>query len=140
MAVITDVGEENDIHPRKKEPVGARLALLARKIAYDESLVACGPTFRSMKVSGNKAVLRFDHAGGGLEARGGPLQGFAIAGADGKFAWADAVIDGDSVVVSSAAVAKPVAVRYGWANYPVVNLWNKEGLPATPFRSDAPGK
>jgi sialate O-acetylesterase len=91
-------------------------------------------------VEGNKAILSFDSAGSGLEARGGPLKGFAVAGKDGKFVWADAVIQGDTVVVSSPQVPHPAAVRYGWANYPVVNLWNKEGLPATPFRTDAPAE
>ena len=81
-------------------------------------------------------MLSFDHVGQGLEARGGELKGFAVAGEDHKFVWAKAEIQGDRVVVSSPAVAKPVAVRYGWADYPVVNLWNKDGLPATPFRTD----
>lgn len=138
MAVITDVGEENDIHPRKKEPVGARLALAARRIAYGDRLVYSGPVYKSMRVDGNRAILSFDHVGGGLEARGGKLTGFALAGPDGKYVWADAEIAGSAVVVSSPQVAKPVAVRYGWANYPVVNLWNRDGLPATPFRTDAP--
>lgn len=140
MAVITDVGEENDIHPRKKEPVGARLALLARRIAYGEKIVASGPVFKRMTVEGNRAVLRFDSVGGGLEARGeGPLTGFAVRGADGKWVWANAEIAGrDTVVVSAPGVERPTAVRYGWANFPVVNLWNREGLPASPFRTDAP--
>lgn len=136
VAVITDVGEENNIHPQKKAPVGARLALAARGIAYGERLVHSGPTFRKMSVRGNKAILRFDHIGSGLEARGGELKGFSIAGADRKFVWADARIDGDSVIVSSPQVEKPAAVRFGWADYPVVNLWNKDGLPASPFRTD----
>ncbi|MBI4663113.1 MAG: sialate O-acetylesterase [Verrucomicrobia bacterium] len=137
MAVITDVGEENDIHPRKKEPVGARLALAARGIAYGEKkLVSSGPLYKRMKIQGDKAVLSFDHVGSGLEARGGELKGFAIAGEDKKFVWAKAEIAGKQVVVSSPDVEKPIAVRYGWANYPVVNLWNKEGMPATPFRTD----
>jgi sialate O-acetylesterase len=136
MAVITDVGEENDIHPKKKEPVGARLALLARKIAYGEAIVAMGPVYKSMKVEGNRAVLSFDKVGAGLECRGDKLAGFTIAGADQKFHTAEAEIRGDTVVVHSPAVEKPVAVRFGWANYPVVNLWNKDGLPATPFRTD----
>ena len=138
MAVITDVGEENDIHPTKKEPVGARLALAARKIAYGENIVHSGPTYRNMRVQGDKAVLYFDHVGSGLEARGEKLTGFAVAGADGKWVWADAKLNGNTVEVSAPGVSRPVAVRYGWANYPVVNLWNKEGLPATPFRTDEP--
>jgi sialate O-acetylesterase len=94
VAVITDVGEEKDIHPRKKEPVGARLALAARHIAYGEKIVWSGPTYRRMKVEGDQIVLTFDNIGSGLEARGGPLKGFAIAGDDKKFVWANAKIRG----------------------------------------------
>ncbi|MEO7675334.1 MAG: sialate O-acetylesterase [Verrucomicrobiota bacterium] len=136
MAVITDVGEPTDIHPKKKEPVGARLALAARGIAYNEKIVYSGPIYRSMKVRGDRAILSFDHVGGGLVSRDGSLKGFAICGADQKFVWANAVIEGDKIVVNSPAVAKPMAVRFGWADFPVVNLWNKEGLPASPFRTD----
>jgi sialate O-acetylesterase len=136
MAVITDVGEEKDIHPKKKEPVGARLALAARAIAYGEDIVYSGPTYKNMKVKDGKVTLSFNHVGRGLEARGGELKGFAIAGADKKFVWAKAEIQGDKIVVSSSEVSEPVAVRYGWADYPVVNLWNKDGLPASPFRTD----
>lgn len=138
VAVITDVGEQKDIHPTKKEPVGARLALLAEKIAYGKKVVASGPTFKSMKVDGNEAVLTFDNVGSGLVANGGELKGFSIAGEDGNFVWANAKIDGKKVLVSSPSVSKPTAVRYGWADFPVVNLENKEGLPASPFRTDAP--
>jgi sialate O-acetylesterase len=136
LAVITDVGDKDDIHPTKKEPVGARLALLARSIADGEKLTCYGPLYKSMKVKKGQAILRFDHVGGGLESRGGRLRGFAIAGEDHKFVWAIAEIDGDQVVVSSPMVPHPVAVRYGWADYPVVNLFNREGLPASPFRTD----
>jgi sialate O-acetylesterase len=136
MAVITDVGEEGDIHPKKKGPVGGRLAVAARKMVYGEDIVCSGPIFKKMKVKGDKAILSFDHVGSGLEARGGVLKGFAIAGEDRKFVWATAEIDDDKVIVSSPKVEKPVAVRYGWADFPVVNLWNKEGLPASPFRTD----
>ena len=136
VAVITDVGEEKDIHPKKKAPVGARLALLARRITYGESLVYSGPTFRSQKVKGDHIVLNFDNVGGGLQARDGELKGFAIAGLDQRFQWAKAEIRGDQIVVSSPQVAKPAVVRYGWADYPVVNLWNADGLPASPFRTD----
>jgi sialate O-acetylesterase len=136
MAVITDVGEKDDIHPTKKQPVGARLALLARKISYGEKIVADGPEFDGVKFKDGKAVLSFDNVGSGLEARGGKLTGFAIAGEDKQWFWADAVIEGDKVVVSSAKVTKPAAVRYGWSDFPVVNLFNKDGLPATPFRTD----
>ncbi|HTK75446.1 MAG TPA: sialate O-acetylesterase [Gemmataceae bacterium] len=136
MAVITDVGERADIHPKKKEPVGARLALLARKIAYGEKITAMGPVYKSMKTEGNRAVLSFDNVGIGLEARDGKLTGFEIAGADKQFHPAEAEIRGETVVVYSDKVESPVAVRYGWQNYPQVNLWNKDGLPATPFRTD----
>ncbi len=136
MAVITDVGEEDDIHPRKKEPVGARLALAAQVLAYDRDIPYSGPVFKAMDIKDGKVILSFDHVDGGLEARGGPLTGFTIAGKDRKFVNAEAVIDGEKVIVSSEAVDEPVAVRFGWANYPVVNLWNKAGLPATPFRTD----
>jgi len=141
IAVITDCGEERDIHPKKKEPVGQRLALLARGIAYKEpGLVYSGPVYKSMKIKGDKVELSFDHVGSGLVARESDrLKGFAICGADKKWVWADAVIEGknsERVVVSSPQVKKPVAVRYGWADYPEGNLYNKEGLPASPFRTD----
>lgn len=136
MAVITDVGERNDIHPQKKEPVGARLALLARKIAYGEKIMAMGPVYKSMKVEGNRVVLSFENVGTGLEARDGKLTGFEIAGADKQFQPAEAEIRGETVVVYSDKVESPVAVRFGWQNHPEVNLWNKDGLPATPFRTD----
>ncbi len=93
--------------------------------------------YRGIKISGGKAVLSFDHVGKGLEARDGELKGFAICGEDRKWVWAGAQIQADNTVaVSSPAVAAPVAVRYGWADFPVVNLWTKDGLPATPFRTD----
>ena len=186
LAVITDVGDKDDIHPTKKAPVGARLALAARGIAYREKVVYSGPLYRSMTVKGDKAIISFEHAGRGLEAgadvrqaffspdgkmitvtgsdkttrvwdvktgqalepngkatnvtslanTASRLTGFSIAGPAGKFFWADAEIKGGKVVVSSARVPRPVAVRYGWADYPVVNLWNKDGLPASPFRTD----
>jgi len=136
MAVITDVGEEKDIHPRQKEPVGARLALAARGTAYGERIVYSGPTYKSLNVKRGEAILRFTNIGHGLEARGGELKGFAIAGDDKKFVWAKAEIKGKKIHVSNPAVPKPVAVRFGWADYPVVNLWNKDGLPASPFRTD----
>jgi sialate O-acetylesterase len=136
MAVITDVGDKDDIHPTHKKPVGERLALAARGIAYGEKTMYSGPTYKSMKINGDKVLLAFDHIGRGLEAREGELKGFSIAGADQKFVWAKAEIRGNKVVVSSPQISKPVAVRYGWADYPVVNLWNKDGLPASPFRTD----
>jgi sialate O-acetylesterase len=136
VAVITDVGDKDDIHPTKKEPVGARLALAARKIAYRENIESSGPVFKKITVKGDKAVVSFSHAKGGLEQRGPKLSGFAIAGEDRKWVWADATVDGEKVILSNPEVAHPVAVRYGWADYPVVNLWNKAGLPASPFRTD----
>lgn len=136
MAVITDVGDPADIHPKRKEPVGARLALAALALAYHKSIAYSGPIYDSMKIEGNKAILSFKHIGGGLVAKEGPLTGFTIAGADHKFFNAQAEIQDNKVIVTCPKVDKPVAVRYGWANCPVVNLWNKDGLPASPFRTD----
>jgi sialate O-acetylesterase len=136
MAVITDHGTPADIHPKQKEPVGARLALAARALAYEEKIEFSGPVYKSLRVSGNKATLSFTHLGGGLVAKDGDLKGFTIAGADKSFVPATAVIEGDKVVVTSDKVEKPVAVRYGWTNVPDVNLYNKAGLPASPFRTD----
>jgi sialate O-acetylesterase len=136
MAVITDVGDERDIHPRQKEPVGKRLAQAALAMTYGKDVEASGPTFKSIKVKGNRAIVSFHHAKGGLVAKGDKITGFTIAGKDGKWVNADATVRGSKVIVSSPQVQQPVAVRYGWANYPVVNLWNKQGLPASPFRTD----
>lgn len=137
MAVITDVGEEKDIHPTKKQPVGARLALAARAIAYDENIPFTGPLYRNIKVKDGQALLTFENVGKGLLAKDGDLKGFAICGEDGKWVWATATIKKkNTIAVSSPAVAKPVAVRFGWADYPVVNLWSQDDLPATPFRTD----
>jgi sialate O-acetylesterase len=136
MAVIIDIGEANDIHPKNKQDVGKRLALWALAKTYGKNMVYSGPIYKSMKVEGNKIVLSFDNIGGGLVAKGDTLKGFAIAGSDKKFVWADAKIEGDTVVVSSDNVATPAAVRYAWADNPVCSLYNKEGLPATPFRTD----
>ncbi len=137
MAVITDLGDEKDIHPRKKEPVGFRLALAARAIAYGESILYSGPVYRSHEVQSNRVVLHFDHVGRGLEQRGDRLTGFAVCGEDRVWRWAEAEIQADNTVtVGSEHVSKPMAVRYGWADCPVVNLWNKDGLPASPFRTD----
>ncbi|MFH1268703.1 MAG: sialate O-acetylesterase [Planctomycetota bacterium] len=135
-AVITDVGEEDDIHPKKKQPVGDRLAIAARALAYGEEIEYSGPIYKSMEVREGKAILSFDHLGGGLVAKGGELTGFTICGEDRKFVNARATIAGDTVVVSSPDVPQPVAVRFGWADFPVVNLWNKADLPASPFRTD----
>jgi len=139
MAVITDVGEWNDIHPLDKQTVGHRLALAAQQVAYgDKKVVASGPLYQSMQTKGNKATLTFGSVGGGLVAKGsGTLGGFTVAGADKKFVTAQARIEGDKVVVWSDQVAAPVAVRYAWADNPEnANLYNKAGLPASTFRTD----
>ncbi|HSI86316.1 MAG: sialate O-acetylesterase [Candidatus Methylacidiphilales bacterium] len=149
MAVIIDVGTGNDIHPPDKMDVGIRLSLPAKKLAYGKDIVYSGPIYDSMKVEDGKIRLSFKHIGGGLTISTSPwqqpaypkpstteLKGFAIAGEDKQFQWAEAKIEGDTIVVSSDKVPKPVAVRYGWDDDPEVNLYNKEGLPASPFRTD----
>ena len=146
MAVAIDAGSQTNIHPPDKPTVGARLAAAALEVAYGRDIVASGPTFKRLTVSGNQAVLDFDHIGGGLVAKAveldghslpaDPLRGFAICGPDKKFHWADAVIRNGQVVVSSPQVSTPVAVRYAWANFPLCNLSNREGFPAVPFRTD----
>lgn len=136
MVVTTDCGNANDIHPAHKQPVGARLALAARALAYGEKIEYSGPVYDSFKIDGASAILHFTHIGGGLVAKGGDLKGFTIAGADKVFHEAQAKIAGDTVVVSAPEVARPVAVRYGWANVPDGNLFNRAELPATPFRTD----
>ncbi len=138
LAVITDAGNETDIHPAQKEVVGKRLALSARALAYGEKIEYLGPLYKAAKFEGGKAVIRFDHVDGGLVAKGGELTGFTVAGPDKEFHPAKAVIQGDTVVVSSDEVSTPTAVRYGWVNFakPTLNLFNKQGLPASPFRTD----
>lgn len=136
MAVITDCGEEKDIHPKRKTPVGYRLSLLARSIAYGERIIANGPTYAGVRFRGREAHIRFKNTGSGLMMKGNELTGFTLCGADRQFKHAKAEIRGNTVVVWSDEVPNPVAVRFGWAYYPVVNLFNKEGLPASPFRTD----
>jgi sialate O-acetylesterase len=136
MTVTVDCGDAVDIHPADKEPVGSRLALAARALAYGQGIEYSGPLFREARTEGNSMVISFTHAGMGLVAKGGALKGFAIAGSDGNFVPANAEIRGDTVVVSSPGVSRPVAVRYGWENVPEVNLYNRAGLPASPFRTD----
>ena len=138
MAVAIDLGEWNDIHPDNKKDVGERLALAAMKLAYKENVVYSGPLYKSATVEGNKIVVDFTNTGGGLITNDGEALGdFAIAGSDKKFVWAKAKIDGDKVIVQSDEVANPQYVRYAWADNPVnPNLYNKEGLPASPFRTD----
>lgn len=136
MAVTTDVGEADDIHPRDKKSVGERLALAARALAYGEDLVFSGPLFQGLEIRGHEAILSFDHTGSGLMVKGETLKGFAVRGERGGWHWGEARTDGHTVVVSADEVPEPVAVRYNWANNPVGNLYNREGLPAAPFRSD----
>jgi sialate O-acetylesterase len=139
MAVIIDLGEWNDIHPLNKADVGTRLALAAEKIAYrDTKVVSSGPLYKSMKIQGNKIIITFTNTGSGLKVNGGgELKYFSIAGADGKFRWAKAKIEGNQVIVWNDELTNPVAVRYAWADNPEgANLYNREGLPASPFRTD----
>jgi len=138
MAVTTDMGDVNEIHPLNKQLVGKRLALWAlAKTYHREGVEYSGPLYSSMKVEGDKIRLRFDHVGGGLIAKGGgALTEFTIAGADQRFVSAQAVIDGETILVSSPRVNKPVAVRFGWSNTTEPNLYNKADLPASPFRTD----
>jgi len=126
-AVIIDIGEASDIHPKNKEDVGKRLALAAEAIGYGMNVVYSGPAFDSMSVEGNAARLKFKHLGGGLLAKGDQLKGFAVAGEDGKFVWGDAKIDGDTIVVTSEQVAKPIAVRYGWRITPNATCTTRKG-------------
>ena len=138
MAVAIDLGEWNDIHPDNKKDVGERLALAAMKLAYKENVVYSGPLYKSATVEGNKIVVDFTNTGGGLITNDGESLGdFAIAGSDKKFVWAKANIEGDKIIVQSDEVSNPQYVRYAWADNPVnPNLYNKEGLPASPFRTD----
>jgi sialate O-acetylesterase len=139
MAVTIDIGNATDIHPKDKQDVGHRLALWADNMVYGQKVVFSGPLYDSMKIEGSTLRLRFNYVDGGLILRSGPpARGFAIAGADGKFVWADARIDGATIVVSSPQVPQPTAVRYDWDDNPVGNLFNRALLPASPFRTDAP--
>ena len=135
MAVTIDIGNPDNIHPTNKQDVGLRLALAARAVAYGEKIEYSGPLFRQATPLNNSLQVWFDHVGKGLVAKGGDLRGFEIAGPDAKFVPAEARIEGSSVVVSSTSVANPVYVRYGWSNNPDCNLFNADGLPASPFRS-----
>jgi sialate O-acetylesterase len=162
LANLIDTCEDGDLHPRNKQDVARRLSLIAMASAYGDSGTACdGPMYQSMRVQEGKAIIQFKNAGDGLVARklpatfkvnlqkpelgekplvlpspGSEVQGFAICGADRKWVWADAKIEGSAVRVWSEQVSQPVAVRYGWANHPVCNLYNQAGLPAFPFRTD----
>lgn len=138
MAVTIDIGNPVDIHPTDKQDVGNRLALAARAVAYGEKLVYSGPLFRQATSEPHALRVWFDHTGGGLVAKGGELRGFTVAGADGKFVPAQARIDGKTIVVTGEKIGRPVYVRYAWADNPECNLYNAEGLPASPFRNDSP--
>jgi sialate O-acetylesterase len=139
MAVAIDIGEADDIHPRNKKDVGLRLAFNALHSTYGRGdVIPCGPIFRSAKREGSALRLSFDHVGGGLICHGDALRGFTIAGEDGRFVWAEAKIEGGEILVSSPEIAEPRSARYGWADNPEVNLYNKAGLPASPFRTDFP--
>jgi sialate O-acetylesterase len=137
LACTIDIGDANDIHPRNKEDVGHRLALVALAQTYGKSDIAsAGPQFESMAVEGEKLRVTFKNADGLTTRDGGAVRGFAIAGDDRAWHWAEGKIEGSSVVVRSDKVAKPVAVRYAWAHNPPTNLYNRADLPATPFRTD----
>lgn len=135
LVVTFDLGEP-DVHYKNKEPAADRALKSALSLAYGRDLESSSPIFTSLEIGGGKATVHFSHATGGLIARDGPLTGFVIAGEDRKFVFADAQIEGDTVVVSSAHVAHPIAVRYAWADLPKANLFNGIQLPASPFRSD----
>jgi sialate O-acetylesterase len=159
QAVTIDVGEAGDIHPRNKQTPGRRLADAALAKVYGKDRPTSGPSLAGVTLGGGKAVVEFDNTGGGLVAKPVPathpittippkseplvrnapnshLEGFALCGADGAWKWADAVIDGETVVVWNPQISEPVAVRYAWADNPTVNLFGKNGLPAVPFRTD----
>lgn len=135
LVVTMDLGETN-VHYLNKEPAGERGLNAALGLAYGRQLEFTSPTYRSWEIKGDQALVHFAHAAGGLAAKGNPLSGFVIAGEDHKFVFADARIEGETVIVSSPQVSKPVAVRYGWADFPKVNLFSKARLPASPFRTD----
>ncbi len=137
MAITMDIGDPKDIHPKNKQDVGKRLALWALGAVYGEKVPAIsGPLPVGHKIRGNEVLLSFKRANGGLCAKGGALKGFVIAGADKQWKPATARIEGGKVVVASAEVRKPVAVRYAWSDNPDCNLFNRAGPPASPFRTD----
>ena len=139
MAVTTDIGEAKDIHPRNKQDVGLRLALLALKNTYQQNVISSGPMFQSMKIEGSKVTVTFSNIGSGLMTTNkyGYIKGFEMAGADQKYHYAKAHIEGDKVIVYSDNVTAPIAIRFGWFDdISENNLFNKEKLPACPFRTD----
>jgi sialate O-acetylesterase len=137
MAVSLDYGLADNVHPPNKQIVAGRLALAAEALAYGKSVEYSGPAYRTMTVEGSKARLYFDHAGTGLSAKGGKLMGFEIAGKDHSYVPAEAVIEGQSVVVSTGAVAEPVSVRYAWQGFTSANLYNSAGLPTSTFTTES---
>jgi sialate O-acetylesterase len=139
MAVTIDIGDQKDVHPHNKAPLGDRLARIALARDYGRKIEYSGPLFQSASTEGNAIRVKFAHTGGGLVAKDGALKTFEVAGADGKYVPAEATIDGDTLLVRAAGVAGPVTARYAWANYPEgANLYNGAGLPASPFRTDHP--
>lgn len=140
MAVSIDIGDHSDIHPADKQTLGYRVAREAERLVYGRKGVTAGPMYESMKIEGDKIRLGFTNVGQGLYVKGKKLNCFAIAGKDGKFVWANARVEGNSVLVWADSVKHPVAVRYAWASYPgEPNLYNLDGFPACPFRTDMPG-
>ncbi len=137
QALAIDIGNPADVHPTDKQTVGHRLALIARARTYGESIVYSGPEYRQMTTDGSSARIWFSSVGTGLDVHGGELKGFWIAGADQKFYPGTAKIAESAIVVSSPDVPEPKAVRYAWADDPAANLYNREGLPAVPFRTDS---
>lgn len=140
MVTAVDLGEWNDLHPLRKKDIGERLALAAQNLAYNEKVIASGPIYKGIKIEGSKVVITFTNTGSGLKVRNGEqLKHFAITGSDKIFKWANAEVEGDTVVVWNDTIPEPEAVRYGWADNPeTANLINGEGLPASPFRTDRP--
>ena len=137
FASAIDIGDPADIHPKNKQEVGRRLALEAERIVYGMKVISRGPMYSGTRIEGNKIRVSFTDIGTGLAVKGEKLKQFSIAGADGNFVWADAVIDGNTVVVHSDKVKTPKYVRYAWLSYPAgANLYNREGLPACPFAID----
>lgn len=140
MAVAIDNADPtdmNNVHPKNKQDIGNRLAVAALATVYGEKIVYSGPIYNKMEITANTIKLYFKHTGSGLMAKDGELKGFAIAGEDKKFVWAKAKIEGNTVIVSCPDIDEPVAVRYGWGNNPPTSLYNKENLPASPFRTDS---
>ncbi len=134
-AVITDLGDPHNIHPRNKQDVGKRLALIAEARIYGKDVEYSGPVLKSATLEGDTVRVRYDHVGDGLVVKGGELEGFALAGPDGRWVWADAKLDGDDVLVSSPQVKEPRMLRYDYVDVPTYRLWNRAGLPAAPFET-----